>query len=78
MENTLNSVSDNTYKLYLEHLLLDTNNDSVILKRCDIAEPGLKFTRCGKACVVDGLAAEQYLHADDQILDILIHGYLFT
>ena len=49
--------------------LLNTKYNPVVFRKCDIAA-GLKATKCGKACYVDGLAAE-HIHADDLILVIL-------
>ena len=46
----LNLSSDNTNKPYVGHFLLNTDYESVIFRRCDIA--GLKATKCGKAYAV--------------------------
>ena len=57
----LNSVSD--IRIYLTlNIIYWTHYEPVIFRRYDIAA-GLKATKCGRACDVDGLAAEHCLHA---------------
>ena len=52
---------------------MNTKYGPVVFRKCDIAA-GLMATKCGKACGVDGLAAEQFLYADYLILLILFNA----
>ena len=45
-------------------------HESLVFRKNDVAA-GLKATKCGKACGVDGLTAEHFIHADESILSIL-------
>ena len=57
--------------------------EHILIRNCDVATI-LKSTKRGKACGVDGLAAEHFLFADDEIwtilstlfISFLIHGHI--
>ena len=69
-KNLLNSVETSKSKIFLKQKLKSITNYSIAFFPVDIFN-ALKNTKTGKACGVDGLAAEHFIYAN-----LTIHAYL--
>ena len=58
------------HKTSVTNTLSSMENESIEIRPLDIAN-ALKSVNKGKACGVDGLAAEQFIYADERINVIL-------
>ena len=67
----LNSVRISCSKTFVERELHSFKDSSIVFCPIDIFN-ALKNAETGKACEVDGLAAEHFIYAD-----VIIHLYLF-
>ena len=79
-QSLLNSVKSLEHKTSVTSTLSSIENESIEIRPLDIVN-ALKSVNKGKACGVDGLAAEHFIYADHVILSILFncfisHGYL--
>ena len=82
-QSLLNSVKNLEHKTSVTSTLSSIENESIEIRPLDIVNE-LKSVNKGKACGVDGLAAEHFIYADERIhviLSILFncfisHGYL--
>ena len=82
-ESLLNSVKSLEHKTSVTSTISSIENESIEIRPLDIVN-ALKSVNKGKACGVDGLAAEHFIYADERIhviLSILFncfisHGYL--
>ena len=82
-QSLLNSVKNLEHKTSVTSTLSSIENESIEIRPLDIVN-ALKSVNKGKACGVDGLAAEHFIYADERIhviLSILFycfisHGYL--
>ena len=66
----LNSVDSSKSKKSVERILYSIKDTAIVFRPVDIFN-ALKSTKTGKACGVDGLAAEHFIHASP-----IIHVYL--
>ena len=82
-QSLLNNVKNMEHKTSVANTLSSIENESIEIRPLDIVNV-LKRINKGKACGVDGLAAEHFIYADERIhviLSILFncvisHGYL--
>ena len=72
----LNSIETSRSKKFVRCQLYSIGDSSIIFYPVDIFNP-LKNAKTGKACGVDGLAAEHFIYSDAIIhLSLLFNGYL--
>jgi hypothetical protein len=74
----LNSARDDSHKKYVSNKINETRSAHITISPHDIMD-SLSMAKCGKACGIDGLAAEHFKYADDIIcvhLSLLFTGFL--
>ena len=69
-QSLLNSVKSMEHKTSVTNTLSSIENESIEIRPIDIVN-ALKSVNKGKACEVDGLAAEHFIYSDERIHVIL-------